>query len=160
MLRTITFCKSRYTEQDGMVDQVFPPIGKDGFDPDFRIQVSKSFWQYLFDMSVIRLSVNHVSSDPGVLYLWILEGWIAWDRFGRLGRNYTPESGGCTKNMKKLSVPVHVVRSFGKQNQQCKIQSYGQILLSNLGTSQSSTFIHHQLFVTKCGNWCSIETSW
>ena len=25
-----------------MVDQVFPPIGKDGFDPDFRIQVSFS----------------------------------------------------------------------------------------------------------------------
>ena len=24
-----------------MVDQVFPPIGKDGFDPDFRIQVLK-----------------------------------------------------------------------------------------------------------------------
>jgi hypothetical protein len=25
-----------------MVDQVFPPIGKDGFDPDFRIQVMYS----------------------------------------------------------------------------------------------------------------------
>ena len=23
-----------------MVDQVFPPIGKDGFDPDFKIQVN------------------------------------------------------------------------------------------------------------------------
>ena len=26
-----------------MVDQVFPPIGKDGFDPDFRIQVDNRF---------------------------------------------------------------------------------------------------------------------
>ena len=38
-LSTLITCLSRYTEQDGMVDQVFPPIGKDGFDPDFRIQV-------------------------------------------------------------------------------------------------------------------------
>jgi len=35
--------QTSYTEQDGMVDQVFPPIGKDGFDPDFRIQEFSSF---------------------------------------------------------------------------------------------------------------------
>jgi len=35
--------QTSYTEQDGMVDQVFPPIGKDGFDPDFRIQEFSTF---------------------------------------------------------------------------------------------------------------------
>ena len=32
-----------YTEQDAMVDLVFPPVGKDGFDPEFRIQEFSSF---------------------------------------------------------------------------------------------------------------------
>ena len=36
-----------------MVDQVFPPIGKDGFDPDFRIQVS-------FSGEVMYISKSHV----------------------------------------------------------------------------------------------------
>ena len=33
----------RYIEQDSIVDHVFPPTGKDGFDPDFEIQEFSSF---------------------------------------------------------------------------------------------------------------------
>ena len=42
------FC--RYTEQDAMVDLVFPPMGKDGFDPEFKIQEFSSFgfWRETF----------------------------------------------------------------------------------------------------------------
>ena len=160
MLRTITWCKWRYTEQDGMVDQVFPPIGKDGFDPDFRIQVSKSFWQYLFDMSVIRLSVNHVSLTQEFSTFGFWKDGLPEIDLDDLAEIIPQSQEDVPRTWKNCQSHFHVVRSFGKQNQQCKIQSYGQILLSNLGTSQSSTFIHHQLFVTKCGNWCSIETSW
>ena len=38
-----------------MVDQVFPPIGKDGFDPDFRIQVLKQM-RYFFRCASISCS--------------------------------------------------------------------------------------------------------
>ena len=40
----------RYTEQDAMVDLVFPPVGKDGFDPEFKIQEFSSFgfWRESF----------------------------------------------------------------------------------------------------------------
>lgn len=40
MLPLVTF---RYIEQDSIVDHVFPPTGKDGFDPDFEIQEFSSF---------------------------------------------------------------------------------------------------------------------
>ena len=33
----------RYIEQDSIVDHVFPPTGKDGFDPEFEIQEFSSF---------------------------------------------------------------------------------------------------------------------
>ena len=82
-----------------MVDQVFPPIGKDGFDPDFRIQVSKKVV-----LTIFSTVCNHVSSNPGVLHLWILEGWVARDQFGRFGRNHTPESGERTKDMNYCQV--------------------------------------------------------
>jgi len=35
--------QTSYTEQDAMVDLVFPPMGKDGFDPEFKIQEFSSF---------------------------------------------------------------------------------------------------------------------
>jgi len=35
--------QTSYTEQDAMVDLVFPPVGKDGFDPEFKIQEFSSF---------------------------------------------------------------------------------------------------------------------
>ena len=38
-----------------MVDQVFPPIGKDGFDPDFRIQVLKHNLLTTFNWCVLIL---------------------------------------------------------------------------------------------------------
>ena len=34
---------SSYIEQDAMVDLMFPPYGKDGFDPDFKINEFSSF---------------------------------------------------------------------------------------------------------------------
>jgi len=42
--------QTSYTEQDAMVDLVFPPMGKDGFDPEFRIQEFSSFgfWRETF----------------------------------------------------------------------------------------------------------------
>jgi len=42
--------QTSYTEQDSMVDLVFPPVGKDGFDPEFRIQEFSSFgfWKERF----------------------------------------------------------------------------------------------------------------
>jgi len=35
--------QTSYTEQDSMVDLVFPPIGKDGFDPELKVQEFSSF---------------------------------------------------------------------------------------------------------------------
>jgi len=42
--------QTSYTEQDSMVDLVFPPVGKDGFDPEFKIQEFSSFgfWRESF----------------------------------------------------------------------------------------------------------------
>eukprot|EP00092_Neocalanus_flemingeri_P029079 GFUD01031566.1.p1 GENE.GFUD01031566.1~~GFUD01031566.1.p1 ORF type:complete len:914 (+),score=294.80 GFUD01031566.1:301-3042(+) len=36
--------QTSYTEQDSMVDLVFPTVGKDGFDPDSKLQEFSSFW--------------------------------------------------------------------------------------------------------------------
>ena len=48
-----------------MVDQVFPPIGKDGFDPDFRIQVLQKS---------SRLTTSYTIS----LSSFPMSGWMTW----------------------------------------------------------------------------------
>merc|ERR1719481_574813 len=47
--------QTSYTEQDGMVDQVFPPIGKDGFDPEFPSQDFASFGYWKEEVPEIDL---------------------------------------------------------------------------------------------------------
>ena len=54
-----------------MVDQVFPPIGKDGFDPDFKIQVNTCSVAGKDGMSGAG---KDDLSPPGVLHLRLLEG--------------------------------------------------------------------------------------
>jgi len=49
--------QTSYTEQDSMVDLVFPPIGKDGFDPELKIQEFSSFGFWREDFPVIDLDV-------------------------------------------------------------------------------------------------------
>ena len=57
MLSTNILFVFRYTEQDGMVDQVFPPVGT-LFDPEFKIQEFSSFgfWREpLADIETLNL---------------------------------------------------------------------------------------------------------
>jgi len=49
--------QTSYTEQDSMVDLVFPPIGKDGFDPELKIQEFSSFGFWREDFQAIDLDV-------------------------------------------------------------------------------------------------------
>ena len=44
----------RYIEQDSIVDHVFPPTGKDGFDPDFEIQEFSSFGFWREDIADLQ----------------------------------------------------------------------------------------------------------
>jgi len=62
----IEYC-CRYTEQDAMVDLVFPPVGKDGFDPEFKIQEFSSFgfWREAFP-EIDQESLDHLlGKDSG-----------------------------------------------------------------------------------------------
>ena len=52
----------RYIEQDSMVDLVFPPIGKDGFDPEFKIMDYSSFGYW-------RENIEEVDSDSVTKFL-------------------------------------------------------------------------------------------
>ena len=54
----------RYIEQDSIVDHVFPPTGKDGFDPDFEIQEFSSFGFWREDIADV---------DPGELKVFVEE---------------------------------------------------------------------------------------
>ena len=54
----------RYIEQDSIVDHVFPPTGKDGFDPDFEIQEFSSFGFWREDIADV---------DPGELKEFVEE---------------------------------------------------------------------------------------
>lgn len=59
--------QTSYTEQDAMVDLVFPPVGKDGFDPEFKIQEFSSFgfWREVFP-EIDPASLNHLlGKDSG-----------------------------------------------------------------------------------------------
>lgn len=55
---------SSYIEQDSIVDHVFPPTGKDGFDPDFEIQEFSSFGFWREDIADV---------DPGELKEFVEE---------------------------------------------------------------------------------------
>jgi len=52
---------SSYIEQDSMVDLMFPPYGKDGFDPDFKTQEYSSFgfWRDL-DFAVVDVDPDEI----------------------------------------------------------------------------------------------------
>ena len=149
-LSILITCLSRYTEQDGMVDQVFPPIGKDGFDPDFRIQVlpkpSALTKSYTISLSSFPMSgwSNLTCLISGVLHLWVLERGIAWDWPGRSGRHYSPESRGRQglENLKTSTSCPHVVKSLRKKTNNATIHINGQTLLREPRNFPKSTSCH------------------
>ena len=56
----VTGISYRYEEQDDIVDMVFPPIGKNGLDPEVDVEQFSSFqfWRIpVMDMNTLDLEV-------------------------------------------------------------------------------------------------------